>query len=155
MKNENVAYWIGAVQSDGCYKTYTEKKRNITRHLISFHVSKKSLPMVRKFQFISKNIFNRNSKIFKIDKSNTWEMHIGIAKLIEDFKKLEITFGDPPLPPKWTLFDNKYFGAYLAGLIDGDGDIRIKRKKYPQCVIRIAGGHKQIELANKIKEILD
>ena len=33
--------------------------------------------------------------------------------------------------------NKRLFCAYLAGLIDGDGDIRIKKPRYPQCEIRI------------------
>ena len=43
----------------------------------------------------------------------------------------------------------------MAGLIDGDGDVRIKRQKYPQCVIRITSGFSQDFLAKCIKKNLN
>jgi hypothetical protein len=155
MKSEGLAYWTGVVQSDGCLKTYFDKKKNNLKYLISFNVAKKSLPMLEKFRDLSTAILNRNANIFKMNYCEIWSFHISVKKLLENFKNLDISFGDPPKPPNWSLFNNDYFGAYLAGLIDGDGDIRIKRKKYPQCVVRITNGHEQNELKKSIERLMN
>lgn len=155
MISENLSYWVGVVQSDGCLKTYFDKSKSNLKHLISFNVAKKSLPMLEKFRDISDTTFNRNAKIFKMHYSEIWNFRISVKELLETFEQLNISFGDPPRPPNWTLSNYSYFGAYLAGLIDGDGDIRIKRKKYPQCVIRISGGHNQHELKKAIEKIIN
>ncbi len=145
-----LAYWTGVVQSDGSFQKYFNKRKKKISVNVYLTVSKKSLLMLKKFQKISKTVFSRKSKIFKLHKRNSYELHIGVKNFLKDFEKLNIIFGDPPFPPKWTLKNKKFFGAYLAGLIDGDGDVRIKRKKYPVCVIRITSGSLQAKLAKAI-----
>lgn len=61
---------------------------------------------------------------------------------------------DPPRPPLWIIDRKHLAGAYLAGVIDGDGDIRIKRKKYPQCAIRITSSKPQLSLSKFIRFVL-
>jgi len=78
-----------------------------------------------------------------------------VNTLLDTFKFFDIKFGNPPRPPKWMSQNLQFFGAYLAGLIDGDGDIRVKRKRYPQCVIRISSGKKQTELSNIIRKLIN
>ena len=79
-------------------------------------------------------------------------VNLSVTSLLKFFESNDIIFSDPPRPPKW-IKSNKYlFGAYLGGVIDGDGDIRISRKEYPYCAIRITSGEKQEELINSIKE---
>jgi len=109
--------------------------------------------MLKRFIEISKKYLNRESAIFK-DEIAVWECHIGVKKLLNLFKSLDIKFSDPPIPPYWLIKNSNLFGAYLAGLIDGDGDVRIKRQKYPQCVIRISSHKPQFELAEEIRKIL-
>jgi hypothetical protein len=62
--NEDLAYWIGATQSDGSLKSYVDK-RGYNDIRISFGVSTKSLPMIEKFQKLSLKIFNRRTGIWK------------------------------------------------------------------------------------------
>jgi len=116
MQNENLAYWIGVVQSDGCFKTYFEKRRSSLRNLISFTIGRNSLPMLQKFQSLSRTLFNRNAQIFKANNIEKWYFQISVKELLGDFKKFDITFGDPPKPAVWLLSNHRYFGAYLAGL---------------------------------------
>jgi len=145
--SEGLAYWSGVAQSDGSFKKHSTKK---PRYEIGLGVNKKSLPMVIKFKEISKRLLHRNAKIFKRKNQNVWDFCIGVSRLTQEFNKLDINFDDPPKPPKWCAEDIKFFGAYLAGIIDGDGNIRVKRKRYPQCAVRIISGHKQNELRNFI-----
>jgi len=70
------------------------------------------------------------------------------------FHKLKIKLSKPPTPPNWILNSNKFFGAYLAAIIDGDGGVRIKRYKYPQCVIRIISGEFPHKLSKAVERIL-
>jgi hypothetical protein len=153
--SEELAYWIGVVQSDGSFKKYLKKDRGRFRYEISLGVSHQSLPMLKKFQKLSKKIFNRNAKIFKLRNKNRWDFAIGIQSLLDTFKNLDIKFSDPPVPTKWVTENLLLFGAYLAGIIDGDGSIRIKRKKYPQCMVKITSGKSQNELANSIRNFLN
>lgn len=43
----------------------------------------------------------------------------------------------------------------MAGVIDGDGDTRISRIKYPQGYIRIYSGHRIDKFINSIKRLLN
>lgn len=151
--SDQLAYWVGVAQSDGTLQKYIDSKGKICWNLY-IQVAHLSLPMLYKFQIISSNLFTCNSKIFKLKTRDIWEYHIGVKRLLHTFKILDIKFGDPPKPPKWCLDNSQFFGAYLSGLIDGDGDIRIKRKKYPQCAIRITSKSKQKILKNYIENIL-
>lgn len=152
--SKKLAYWVGVVQSDGYLKKYRNKISGNVACSLSFDVSESSLPMLKKFQELSSELFNRNASIFKRRTRYMWTYHIGVNNLLSVFERLDIHLGRRPEPPAWCIKDPRFFGAYLAGLIDGDGDIRVKRKRYPQCVIRITSGREQLELANAIGKIL-
>ncbi len=158
--SEDLAYWVGAVQSDGCLTKYTVKrdkyrdKREI-RIELSFHISSKSLPMLEKFKDVSEKIFDRHAQIWKVSGREEYRFHITVKRLLPLFKLLDITLSSPFFtPPKWAFQEFRFFGAYLAGLIDGDGDIAVKRPKYPQCAITISSGSFQDILSKSITKIL-
>lgn len=150
--SEELAYWVGVVQSDGCLTRYVKTDKIPSE--ITLGVCEKSLPMLKKFQEISFNIFKRHSKIWKTKGLDEWRFHIGVKRLLLIFQRLNINF-DLFIPPNWCLNEPKFFGAYLSGLIDGDGDIRIKRPKSPQCVIRITSGDWQNFLEENIQRFLN
>ena len=153
--SEDLAYWIGVVQTDGYFKKRKYKKRKgYTGFFIKVRVSSKSLPMLRKFKQLSKKLFARDAIIYKDKNRDEFECTIGVKKLLDIFQNLDIDFSDPPTPCEW-MKNPEFFGPYLAGVIDGDGNVRIKRPKYPQCVIRIGSGSEQTELAESIREILN
>lgn len=141
-KSEELAYWLGLAQADG----YFDIKHKILRlELVSFS-------LVERFKQISEKYLGRTAKIQRYEHRGTWCYVIGIGKLIKYFERIGFHFKDPPFPPGWISSDIKLFGAYIAGLIDGDGHVQIKRPKYPQCVIKIASSKKQIELQKLIEE---
>ena len=152
--SKELAYWIGLVQADGSLKRYKVKRNGRIEERIQLDLNAKANILLKKFQEVNQTIFQRSSKIWKIKKSGIWTSHIGVKRLLLLFDRLDIRFSDPPTPPSWVLKNHSFFGAYLAGVIDGDGDIRIKRPKYPQCVIRITSGASQNELKEAIKRIL-
>lgn len=78
-----------------------------------------------------------------------------VEKCARTFNRLKITFSDPPNPPNWIIANPKLFGAYIAGLIDSDGNVCIKRKKYPQCRVKIISGSPQENLRNAIEKNLN
>jgi len=157
--SSNLAYWIGSVQSDGSFKSYINKKTGKIKDVrISFGVSTKSLPMLKKVQKLSILLFNRKSGIWKERKRDLWDYHICVKSLLHLFDKLDIKFKDPPRPPKWCLDEPNFFGAYLAGLIDGDGCIWLtidKKYKTLVCRAKITSRLEQKELAEAIKEKLN
>jgi hypothetical protein len=153
VQSKELAYWVGVAQSDGYNKKKTyfgvSQSRKKYYNKIILKVGEKSKPMLLKFQKISNQIFKRNAKCHK-EKNQVFSFHIGIKSFIHEFSLLNISFKDPPEPPNWCLKNKKYLGAYLAGIIDGDGNINITRPKYPQCKIRISGGYPQINLKETI-----
>lgn len=151
--SEELAYWVGVAQSDGCLKFYRNKHTGRTDVRVSLHVAKKSVPMSLKFQKISSDVLNRRSMIWK-GRGHLYYFHIGVGKILDELTGLDINFGDPPKPPIWCLQRLDYFGAYIAGVIDGDGMIKIIGHRYPQCKIKITSGTEQCELAARIRKIL-
>jgi hypothetical protein len=138
LKCPEIAYFIGVVQTDGSFSVYNVKKYNKIYKRADFGIqgSIASLPMIVNFCRILDKYFDRRISISKVSRG-MYDAHTSINTLLSLFKKLEI------LPrrlsvPSWTRNDVKLFGSYLAGLIDGDGDVRVKRPKYPQYAIRIS-----------------
>ena len=157
--SEELSYWIGVAQSDGCLTSYLVKRdkfieKKEIRVELSLDVCYKSLPMLKKFRDLSKTIFGRDSQIWKTAREY-WKFHIAVKSLLPLFKGLDIVLSSKFfIPPYWVVQEPKYFGAYLAGLIDGDGDIAVKRPKYPQCAVTISSGAFQDILAESITKIL-
>lgn len=146
---EKLAYWVGVAQTDGCLN-----KRKINGKIkisVDLGVNEKSMNMMNKFREYNFDLFGRNPVLFYNRKDNIHVFRMGASKLLQFFKDNEIDFSDPPKPPKWVISNRKLFGAYLAGTIDGDGDVRIKGE-YPQCFVRISSGGKQDELRAAILE---
>lgn len=146
--SEDLAYWIGVSQADGYLKHF---RGSAGRLGIEFGVGEKSLPMIHKFKDISKRVFHRDYVIWK-DKRGFWRHYFSVKSLMQSLQELQISITPVYRPPIWAI-NKKFFGAYLAGLIDGDGDIRIKRPKYPQCVIRITSGLMQDFLQKQLETL--
>lgn len=151
--NKDLLYWLGVMQSDGRLEFYTDRrgKKNLSARI---YTSRKSIAMVTKVAKISKAVLGRTSKIFFMRSRPDISHHVGFRKLLPDFIDLDMKVSDPPKPPIWIYGNDVFIGAYLAGLIDGDGDIRIKRKKYPQCAIRITSSKAQSGLRKMITSAL-
>lgn len=154
MESTNLAYWIGVAQTDGYFKKQYIKQKKLYRHQIRLNVGYCSIEMLEKFRRLSAEIFNVKGAIWYDTKRSAVEYTFGAKNLLPVFDQLEIDFSDPPKPPQWIIQHNAYFGAYLAGVIDGDGDVRIHRPSYPQCAIRITSGSPAIKLYNAIKKTM-
>jgi len=148
----DVAYFIGAAQSDGCLYSYLD--RGYSRSRIYFHVSKYSLPMLRKVKEVS-GLFGTKANITK-NTTNGFCFSFDLKKCFSLFKKFDLKIVDPPIPPRWAS-SKKFFGAYLAGLIDGDGNIRVKNRfgRYRSCSVRIFSKNKPTVLASAIRKTCD
>jgi len=152
MKKEDLAYFIGVLQTDGCICTYRFRDKQRQRYILD--VGKKSLPMLKKIRDIFHESFGRLIKIRKILHKNenpTFRIEVDIAKLSEKFAILEI---DKKKMASWVENNQRFFCAYLAGVIDGDGDISIKRPQYPQCRVRITAGEELRGLMKLIRRHL-
>lgn len=161
LKCPNLAYWLGVMQTDGNFRTYSvkERKRRIPylKSECRVIVSRRSLPMVSKFCKISNRLFGAHISLTK-NKRNQYVCRVYVRRLLRIFKKLNIYFTKTPLPPEWVKNSDLNFGAYLAGIIDGDGHVKLKRNKdrrIPQCVVIISNGKPQHELAESIQDHLN
>jgi len=150
-KSKELAYWIGVAQSDGCFRNYFEKREDklIERYKLQLGVREKSLPMLEKFRKISQKLFGTTGNI-STNRKEAIVFEIKVKRFLRFFKELDIDFSDPPTPPSWCKHNSKFFCAYLAGVIDGDGDVRISRIKYPMCAVRITSSEEQKELRKSI-----
>ena len=152
MKKDDLAYFVGVLHTDGCICTY--RFRDNIRHRYILSVGKKSMPMLKKTRDIFHEEFGRTLKIRKQLHKNenpTFLIEVGIANLRDIFAKWEI---DKRRLAPWIKNSQRFFCAYLAGVIDGDGDITIKRPQYPQCQVRITAGEDLLELMGLIRQHL-
>ena len=148
--SQELAYWIGLVQTDGSLVKWTRKNGKIENEL---HMETKSEILIKEFQK-GLNLLNRFPKYFKT-KRGFFSCKAGVGSILFQIKTLRLFSAKAKFrAPNFVLKDKAFFGAYLGGIIDGDGDIRTKNKKYPQCVIRITSGFKQEILMKLIKEFL-
>jgi hypothetical protein len=151
--SKDFAYFIGAVQSDGYFYKFFNKKRNILVPKIKFCVGAGSIEMLKRVQQIFKNEFGRDIVIYRYDRFNdSFRLETSVKNLLPLFNHLGLSFNDPPTPPDCVVGDTELFGAYLAGVVDGDGNICVKRPKHPQCRIRITSGKPQKELVDAIQK---
>jgi len=150
--DSNFCYFIGVMQGDGSYGNYIDSVKNKKRTCLS--LAGKDIEMVSKSALIFNNVFKRKVKIFKRKNDNLFGFSTSIGNIVYFFNKLKIDFSDPPKVPFWIKNNRIFFGSYLAGLIDSDGTVCIKRKKYPQCKIAIISGYPQYNLKESIEKNL-
>lgn len=146
--DEKGAYWLGLVHADGFISKYMIKGK--TKCELGLETISEIL--IKEFQKGLK-IFGRNVSILKT-KRNTYKCKISAKSIENVLSSMNITLREQQYKPTNFICKNeRLFGAYLAGVIDGDGDIRIKRKMtYPQCAIRITSGSIQPKLRNLIAQ---
>lgn len=156
LKCTDLAYWLGVAQTDGhFYQHLTNKGPNRKPHFtqkVVLSVCEKSLPMLQKFMNISNYLFGRNTCSWK-DQRGYYTYSINIASEINNLYKLGLSLKNHPNPPNWISEDILLFGAYLAGVIDGDGSIKSKHNKdrtIPQCSVGIYSRSPQYELKEAI-----
>lgn len=153
--NPRLSYFIGALHSDGTFYLFKDKKRNWNSYRIRFQVGEKSLPMLRCLRQIFATELDRELKI-NLDGVNEYGTKIyslgtSVNRLLPLFSALGV---DKHSLPKRLVANKRLFCAYLAGLIDGDGDVRIKRPRYPQCEIRITSARASQKLRRLISKHL-
>jgi hypothetical protein len=144
---------VGVVQTDGSIHIYEHKRgREAGRKSWRFNltVAKKSFPMLNKTLKIFCVLFDRHVSTYTL-KNGQKGFQTSIDRLMPYFTQWKLKFDSPPTPPSWTKKDVKLFGAYLAGVIDGDGDVTVKRPKYPDCRIRISSAKPPNELKKWIE----
>lgn len=150
-----LAYWAGVAQTDATLSTYFVKERNRKRPRlrseIQLIVGRRSLPMLLRFRDISNELFDRTATFWK-NKRAQYVYRLCAKGLPDLLRDLDIMFG-PPIPPNWVRNSDKNFGAYIAGIIDGDGSTKLKNAEWrtPQCVVITTSGKEQYQLASLIE----
>lgn len=146
--NEKIAYFLGVLHSDGCiYQFFDKKEKRIRYRLLFKGISERSLPMLKECQVILASELNRSLNIRR-SKKGYFNMETCINKL----PWLIINNYDIPIEIRK---NSTLFGAYLAGIIDGDGHVHIKHnrdRKIPQGVIKIASAEPLREIRALIEE---
>lgn len=148
--NKDLAYLIGSYQSDGYFYTFNDKKRNKISKRLGISGCKKSLPMLIRFRDTLRKNFDRNVKIENIKNRNIFVVRASVNRLIKTFESIEL-LSKQFSAQDWILKNNELFGSFLAGLIDGDGSVVVKRPRYPQCCIRIWDGTPPFKLKVQIE----
>ncbi|GEM_PF-4410326 len=153
--NTAIAYLVGVIHSDGYLYYFNDKKAKRKRFRLRCQVGEKSLGMLQCVQKIMEKEFDRKNKI-NFDYINEfgtkiYSIQIEINRLKKVFHKLGIR---KQIIPKKIMENKKLFCAYLGGVIDGDGNIEIKRPSYPQCEVRITFEKKPLLLKRLIKKHL-
>lgn len=128
-----MAYLMGVFQSDGCLYLFRDHKRNKKAFRLNVCGNLKSLPMIIKFRDILCKYFDKRVSIEK--RENLFRIQTSINSILHYLS--EIGINSKSKFPEWVTSDIKSFSAYIAGIVDGDGNICIKRPLYPQCRIRI------------------
>lgn len=147
--NENVAYLIGVLNSDGYLYLFLDKKRNRKIYRLRIDVAGKSLPMIKKFEAIFNETFGKEVHVYDNQRWNRYEFGTSINQLRSFFKPLENGEIYPIMKRNPELF-----GAYLAGIIDGDGHVQKKNnkdRKIPQMRIEICGPNPLFEIKEGIE----
>ena len=149
--DKDISYFLGVLHSDGCIYFFNDKKRNRKQIRLNLTVGKKSIPMASKFQRILCTHFNRTVNLRKIPNKEAYAIQTSVNRLWYIFKN----WTNQNIPQE--INDNcVLFGAYLAGLIDGDGFVQIKNNTQdriiPQCVIKISSSKPLEKVKSLIKD---
>ena len=151
--DENIAYFIGVLHSDGCIYVFNDKKRNRKQIRLSLRIGYKSIPMAIKFQKILLEYFRKTANLRKIPNKDAYCIQTSINRVWHIFQHW-----DNSNIPSDIKTSKNLFGAYLAGLIDGDGTVKIKHNKdriIPQYVVKIASDRPLQEIKFLIEKYLN
>ena len=143
-----IAYFIGVLHSDAHIYKFNNKKEGSVRNRLLLQIGPKSLPMANKFKQILYTKFGRDVNIRKLPNKEAYKIQASINliyPLLKNWQKYNL-----PLEIKE---DSLLFGAYLAGLIDGDGYVKYKKYKGQifACQIKIAAKEPLEEIASLIE----
>lgn len=110
-------------------------KKKVYKYKLEMGVGEKLLPMLRKVVSILDDVFGRKVSISKRKNLNLYRFQTTVKNLMEQFRSFDIKTFKQVTAPDWINSNINYFGAFLAGVIDGDGNITITRKSYPMCSV--------------------
>lgn len=148
--NKDIAYFIGVLHSDGYIYVFNDKKRNRRQIRLGLEIGTKSITMGLKFKKILLDYFGKSVNLRQRPNKTTLNLQTSINKFWNILKN----WNDGKIPED-IKNDKVLFGAYLAGLIDGDGHIKIKKdikgRVIPQCVVKIASNRPLEDVKNLIE----
>jgi hypothetical protein len=109
--------------------------------------------MIERCQKILKSEFGKDLTINMRKDTKIFYLQTSINTDLDCFK--DFGFLSPKShTPQWISNNEEVFFAYLAGMIDGDGNVCIKRPSYPQCRITITSEFTLPELKMFIEKFL-
>ncbi|NUN11618.1 hypothetical protein HUU53_03150 [Candidatus Micrarchaeota archaeon] len=128
--NADFYWWLGVLHSDG----YVYLKNNEIRE-IRLRVSKSSLPMLLKWKKVLDKLVSKEHKLLEEKMYDSRSNRHYVQYLVREgsktsIKKLTFIFESYLIDkkvPSAILSNSTLSGAYLAGIIDGDGCIQIRK----------------------------
>lgn len=150
--SNELAYWIGLVHADGRFSKWMRKSG---KQEIELHMESKSESLIKEFQK-GLAFINRFPRYHYRAKRNVFTCKASVKSIFLLLQSLNLAMPKHKFVAPFFIRNGRIlFGSYLAGIIDGDGDVRIKRIKYPQCVVRITSKFKETMLIDLIKQFLN
>jgi len=123
--NENVAYLLGLLMSDG----WVENSRR-GYHRLGFCSEEKNV--LEKVNSIIKTEFGFEEKILKVKNSKVWFLRINKSlvnkRLIDGFSLNGLSAVNKFIPEEVMVSSSSVIYSFLSGLIDGDGSIHKQRQ---------------------------
>lgn len=137
-KSEKLAELFGVILGDG-------------------HIDSKTLTITGNFyeiehykylQNMIKQLFGLSSKIFRLKNSNAMQLKVNSTELVKFLLKNSLVLGDKIKNkvslPRWIFEKDVYIYGALRGLLDTDGGIYQKQKKYKRLIIEFQTDSPQI-----------
>ena len=84
--DENIAYFIGVLHSDGCIYVFNDKKRNRKQIRLNLTVGNKSIPMALKFKNILKDYFSKTVNLRKVPNKSSYVIQTSINRVWHIFQ---------------------------------------------------------------------
>jgi hypothetical protein len=159
LSDEEVCWWLGVFHTDG----YIYRKQGSVKE-IRLWVGKPSMEMLDRWKGVLDRLTDKQHKVYSVkiyDKRyNTIRYNYSVREgskkkinLLIDFfgRKGNAVFSYPK------TLSEKCFGAYLAGVIDGDGHIQIRKRTYDKSFERLIkiSGTKDSELLRLVQSYLE
>ena len=132
--NDEKAYWIGFIASDGCIYQSNDNRQDMLSIILSSK-DKKHLEKLKKALETNKPLSTR-----KKDNFEYVSLQISSNKISKDLQKIGIT-PRKTYNVQWPKIPERFLPAYVRGYFDGDGHIshKIEKNKLHNAGISLVG----------------